>query len=73
MVECIPKRPKKKSALRSSDPRVVEARGKAEEAKMTWEALQSDDNRNAWKQALKNLYSVYDQVKEQELEECINK
>ena len=73
MVELIPKRPKKKSALRSSDPRVVEARGKAEEAKMTWEALQSDDNRNAWKQALKNLYSVYDQVKEQELEECINK
>ena len=58
---------------RSSDPRVVEARGKAEEAKMTWEVLQSDDNRNAWKQALKNLYSVYDQVKEQELEECINK
>jgi len=71
MEENVPKREKKKTALRSSDPRVVEARGKADKAKTSWEAEQSDDSKYAWKQALKSIYTIYDQVKEQELEDLI--
>ena len=68
MRECLPVRKGKKSALRSSDPRVVRARKEAERAHLEWEADQSDTNKDTWKQALGNLYAVYDQVKEKEIE-----
>ena len=68
MKECLPERKRRKTALRSSDPRVVAARQEAEKAHLVWEANQSGTSKDTWKQALSNLYAVYDQVKEQEIE-----
>ena len=71
MEECVPKREKKKTALRSADPQIVEARGEAEKAKQKWQAEQNEASKDAWKQAVKDLYKIYDQVMEQELAERI--
>ena len=68
MKACLPVRKGNKTALRSSDPRVVRARKEAERAHLEWEADQSDTSKDTWKQALCNLYAVYDQVKEKEIE-----
>ena len=68
MVEIVPQRNRKKPAIRSSDPNVVEARHKAERAHLDWEADRSEDNKEAWKEALRNLYKTYDSIKESELE-----
>ena len=65
MKECLPERKRRKTALRSSDPRVVAARQEAEKAHLVWEANQSGTSKDTWKQALSNLYAVYDRVKEQ--------
>ena len=67
----VPQKPKKKAERRSAHPRVIEARQEAKDAQSTWEANQSDDNHEAWKQALNKLYEVYDQVSEEELESHI--
>ena len=53
----------------STNPQVVAAREKVDDAHTKWDTDSSDDNRAAWRRALDELYSVYDQVKEQELEE----
>ena len=68
MEEVVPKKPKKKAERRSSHPSVIKARKEASDAQSTWEADKSDGNHEAWKQALRNLYIVYDQTKEQEIE-----
>ena len=69
MEECVPLKPKRKSVHTSTNPQVVEAREPVEEAHNTWEEESSADNREAWRRALDEMYAVYDQVKEQELEE----
>ena len=55
------RRRERKTALRSSDPSVLAARSEAEKSKQTWEADKSDASKYAWKEALKNLYTMYDQ------------
>lgn len=69
MEECVPLKPKRKSVHTSTNPQVVEAREKADEAHAKWDSDSSDENRVAWKLALDELYRTYDQVREQELEE----
>ena len=69
MEECVPLKPKRKSVHTSTDPQVVAARERVEDAHGKWDADSSDDNRVAWRRALDELYAVYDQAKEQELEE----
>ena len=69
MEECVPLKPKRKSVHTSTNPRVVEARRKADEAHASWDTDSSDENRAAWRLALGELYKTYDQIKEQELEE----
>ena len=69
MKECVPLRPKRKSVRTSTNPQVVAARRKAEEAHETWDREATEDNKVLWKEALRQLYETYDQVKEQELEE----
>ena len=65
----VPLKPKRKSVHTSANPQVVAARERVEEAHNTWDEESSADNREAWRRALDQLYAVYDQVKEQELEE----
>ena len=69
MKECVPLRPKRKSVRTSANPQVVAARRKAEEAHETWDREATEDNKVLWKEALRQLYETYDQVKEQELQE----
>ena len=71
-IDCVPEKGRKKPAIRSSNPSVIEARKKAEKAHLEWEANSSENNKEAWKQALKDLYKTYDSIKEKELEEHIN-
>ena len=68
MEECIPKRGKKATVHTSSDPCVVESRREADEAHQKWDDDSTHENKEAWKHAIKNLYQVYDQIKDQELE-----
>ena len=68
----MPERSKKKPAMRSTNPCVVEARQKAEIAHLEWEADRTENNKDAWKQALKDLYKTYDSVREEELEHHIS-
>ena len=51
---------------------VVDARQEAEEAHKKWEATRDEDSKDAWKQALRNMYSTYERTKEQELEKHID-
>ena len=72
MEEVVPKKSRKKPVLRSTDPSVVDARQEAEEAHKKWEATRDEDSKDAWKQALRNMYSTYERTKEQELEKHID-
>ena len=67
----VPKKPKKKAGWRSSHPSVIKARKEASDAQSTYEADKSEGNHEAWKQALSNLYVVYDQIKEQDIDSHI--
>ena len=69
MEKCVPQKPKRKTVHTSTNPQVVAARKRADDAHYTWDRDSSEDNRSAWRLALHELYQVYDQVKEQELEE----
>lgn len=69
MEECVPLKPKRKSIHTSTDPHVVPARDKADEAHNKWDQDSSAENRAAWRLALDELYQVCDQVKAKELEE----
>ena len=69
MEECVPLKPKRKSVRTSTNPQVVAARNIVEEAHNAWDQDSSAENRTAWRQALDELYQVYDQVKAKELEE----
>ena len=60
------------TAIRSNNPAVIEARNKSETAHREWEANKSEANKEAWKQALRELYKMYDSVKEDELEQHIH-
>ena len=71
MEEWVPKKPKKKAERRSAHPSVISARKKVADAQSKMAEDVSDANQTAWKQALSNLYEVYDQVKEQEIESHI--
>ena len=73
MEEVVPKKPKKKAERRSSHPSVIKARKEASDAQSTWEADKSDENQETWKRALSNLYVVYDQIKEHEIDSHISK
>ena len=68
-VDCVPEKSRKKPAIRSSNPRVVQARQKAESAHLEWENNSTEDNKEAWKLALRNLYKAYDNIKEKDLEQ----
>lgn len=68
MEECVPTRPKKVTVHTSTEPRVVEAREKAEKAHETWIDKNTDRSRAAWKLALEKLHETYSLVKEEELE-----
>ena len=70
-VDCVPEKSRKKPAIRSSNPRVVQARQKAESAHLEWENNSTEDNKEAWKLALRNLYKAYDNIKEKDLEQHI--
>ena len=70
--EIVPERGRKKPAIRSSDPSIIEARNKSETAHREWEANNSEANKEAWKEALRELYKMYDSVKEAELEQHIS-
>ena len=48
---------------------MLDAREKAEEAHTRWGVDSTDENRAAWKLAVSQLYEIYGQVKEEELEE----
>ena len=67
-----PEKGRKKPAIRSSDPSIIEARNKSETAHREWEANNSEANKEAWKEALRELYKMYDSVKEAELEQHIS-
>ncbi|CAJ1087270.1 Craniofacial development protein 2 [Xyrichtys novacula] len=69
MEDCVPLKPKRKSVHTSTNPQVVAARERVDDAHTKWDTDSTDDNRAAWRRALIELYTVYDQVKEQELEE----
>ena len=73
MDECVPTKPRKKTVSNSTNPRVVEARETAEEAHNKWDIDSTDENRTAWKLAVSQLYEIYGQVKEEELEESTRK
>ena len=47
MEECVPVKPKRKNCHTSSNPRVIEAREKAEEAHDRWDKHSTDENRVA--------------------------
>ena len=66
--EWVPKKPKTKAERRSAHPSVINARKEVADAQAKMAQDESDANQDAWKQALSNLYVVYDQVKEQEIE-----
>ena len=70
-VDCVPEKSRKKPAIRSSNPRFVQARQKAESAHLEWENNSTEDNKEAWKLALRNLYKAYDNIKEKDLEQHI--
>lgn len=69
MEECVPVKPKKNTVRTSTNPRVIDARAKADEAHDRWDTDSTDGNRVAWKLAVSQLYEIYGQVKEEELEE----
>ena len=71
MEDVVPQREKRKTAYTSTNPCVVEAREKADEAHQKWESDSTDDNRLAWKQAIDDLYAAYNQIEEQVLEKQI--
>ena len=71
MEDIVPQREKRKTAYTSTNPCVVEAREKADEAHQKWESDSTDDNRLAWKQAIDDLYAAYNQIEEQDLEKQI--
>ena len=60
MEECVPLKPKKKSVHTSTNPQVVAAREKADEAHSTWDQDSTAENRAAWCLALEELYQVHD-------------
>ena len=68
MEECLPKKTKIKKSFRSSNKRVVTVRQEAQAAQSQYENTNTEEDKEAWTQALRNLYQVYDQVKEIELE-----
>ena len=68
MEECLPKKTKARKSLRSSNAQVVSARQEAQAAQSLYECTNTEEDKEAWSQALSNLYKVYDQVREVELE-----
>jgi len=72
MEECLPQKPKVRKSLRSSDNRVIAARLKAQEMQRQHETTKAESDKAAWSQALKDLYEVYRQAGEEELEEQIS-
>ena len=68
MEECLPKKTKARKSLRSSNAQVVSARQKAQAAQSLYECTNTEEDKEAWSQALSNLYKVYNQVREVELE-----
>ncbi|XP_062577713.1 uncharacterized protein LOC134239565 [Saccostrea cucullata] len=71
MKECLPKRAKIKKSLRSLDPRVSEARQKAQEAQRQYESSKTDEDKDLWSVAVNNLYQAYKLAQEEELAEQI--
>ena len=69
MEEYVPSKPKRNTVRTSTNPRVTEARVKADEAHNRWDTNSSDENRVAWKLAVSQMYEIYGQVREEELEE----
>ena len=51
--EIVPEKGRKKTAIRSNNPAVIEARNKSETVHREWEANKSEANKEAWKQALR--------------------
>jgi len=71
MEECVPRRSKKNAIPISTDQRVAETRRVAGVAHHIWDTDNSEENKEAWRLALNDLYLVYEQVQEQALEEQI--
>lgn len=67
MEKCIPKKTRTKRTQRSSHPEIIEARKEAQEAQSKLIKEKSDANKQAWDQAIHNLYKIYNQVQEDEL------
>ena len=69
MEECLPKKTKARKSLRSSNVQVVSARQDPQAAQSLYhECTNTEEDKEAWSQALSNLYKVYEQVREVELE-----
>ena len=71
MEECVPKKAKAKRSLWSSSAKVQAARQEALTAQSQYGVTKSEEDKEAWSHAVKNLYQVYDRVREEELEEQI--
>ena len=65
------KKAKAKRSLWSSSAKVQAARQEALTAQSRYGDTKSEEDKEAWSYAVKNLYQVYDQVREEELEEQI--
>ena len=61
MEECLPKKTKVRKSLRSSNAQVVSARQEAQAAQSLYECTNTEEDKEAWSQALSNLYKVYHQ------------
>ena len=70
MEECLPKKINARKPLRSSNAQVVSARQEAQAAQSLYENTNTEEDKEAWSQVLRNLYTykVYDQVRKMELE-----
>lgn len=58
MEECLPKKTKARKSLRSSNAQVVSARQEAQAAQSLYECTNTEEDKEAWSQALSNLYKV---------------
>ena len=66
--ECLPKKTNARKSLRSSKAQMVSVYQEAQAAQSLYENTNTEVDKEAWSQALRNLYKVYDQVSEVELE-----